>query len=181
VREKYMPIGDVNSSERGSGARDNDGKAPMHQIPAIYWKASWVSLGLLPEFLDPDPPRVSNDVLLASDIMTALCRLQNGNPSVECSPFAEVLQDPDHLEMAMDVFAFGEKKYALYNWTKGMPWSVPTACALRHVKAFLDGEENDPESGLPHLGHALCNIVMLDWYWRQYPEGDDRPSTRHSK
>ena len=51
----------------------------------------------------------------------------------------------------------------------------PLACALRHLAAFQRGEDLDPESGLPHLAHAMCNLRMLTLYSRTYKEGDDRP------
>lgn len=31
----------------------------------------------------------------------------------------------------------------------------------RHLLAYFGGEENDEESGLPHLWHAACNIAFL--------------------
>jgi hypothetical protein len=39
--------------------------------------------------------------------------------------------------------------------------------------AIERGEENDPESGLPHVGHIACNLRMLMHYVDHYPEGDD--------
>lgn len=74
------------------------------------------------------------------------------------------------------VFDYGRKKYAEWNWAKGMAWSIPLACAVRHLLAILRGEENDPESGLPHRGHVACNLVMLAQYEATYHEGDDRPT-----
>lgn len=73
------------------------------------------------------------------------------------------------------VWMYGKNKYAAWNWAKGMPWSVPLACLLRHMAAWQSGEECDPESGLPHLAHAMCNLRMLTLYAKSYPEGDDRP------
>lgn len=67
-------------------------------------------------------------------------------------------------------------KTAAWNWTKGMPWSVPFACAMRHMAAWQRGEECDPESGLPHLAHAMCNLRMLTLYATTYTQGDDRPT-----
>lgn len=37
------------------------------------------------------------------------------------------------------------------------------------------GEDIDPESGQPHLAHAMCNLRMLTLYTKNFPEGDDRP------
>jgi hypothetical protein len=46
---------------------------------------------------------------------------------------------------------------------------------MRHLAAWQRGEENDAESGLPHLAHAMCNLRMLTLYAENYPQGDDRP------
>jgi hypothetical protein len=79
------------------------------------------------------------------------------------------------LEDEVRVWMYGKNKYAAWNWAKGMPWSVPYACLLRHLAAWQRGEENDPESGLPHLAHAACNLRMLTLYASTYKDGDDRP------
>lgn len=79
------------------------------------------------------------------------------------------------LEDEVKVWMYGKEKYAAWNWAKGMPWSVPLACLMRHMAAWQRGEQNDPESGLPHLAHAMCNLRMLTLYSMTYPEGDDRP------
>lgn len=81
------------------------------------------------------------------------------------------------LEDEARVWMYGKQKYAAWNWAKGMDWSIPLACALRHLSAWQKGEENDPESGLPHLAHAMCNLRMLTLYSKTFPEGDDRPVT----
>jgi hypothetical protein len=79
------------------------------------------------------------------------------------------------LKPCADVFEYGASKYAAWNWSKGMAWSVPYACAMRHLQAWFEGEDIDPESGLPHLGHVMCNLVMLSHFAEHYPELDDRP------
>jgi len=67
------------------------------------------------------------------------------------------------------------KPYPMWNWAKGMPWSVPYACMLRHLAAWYRGEDNDPETGINHLGHVMCNLLMLTHYKDAFPEGDNRP------
>ena len=57
--------------------------------------------------------------------------------------------------------AFGEKKYGRYNYTQGFEASRLVAACLRHVTAWNDGENLDPESGLHHLGHAKACLGML--------------------
>ena len=69
-----------------------------------------------------------------------------------------------------------DKPYPLWNWVKGMPWSVPYACMIRHLDAWYRGETNDPETEENHLHHVLCNLLMLIHYEDAFAEGDDRPS-----
>jgi len=79
---------------------------------------------------------------------------------------------------AARVFMGGKLKYAEWNWAKGMKWSTPMDCLLRHLfKWWYFGEETDPESGEHHLDYAICNLVMLRHYVTAHPDGDDRPPT----
>ena len=163
-----MPVGDVTSKEAGSGARYNDDKPPMHQVPVRYWSELW-ALQIGAGGLAPIGLNIA---------ISALQRFQEG----EDHAIRRTLCDRSALLSAMAVFQYGQEKYALYNWTKGMQWSIPTACAMRHIQAIVEGEKMDPESGLPHIGHVWCNLIMLDWFVDHYPEGDDRPHTRrHDK
>lgn len=78
--------------------------------------------------------------------------------------------DLSTLSDAAHVFDYGRKKYAEWNWAKGMAWSIPLACAVRHCLAILRGEEIDPESGHSHMGHIKCNISMLILFAETYQE-----------
>jgi hypothetical protein len=72
------------------------------------------------------------------------------------------------------VLAFGSEKYAAHNWRAGFAWSRPLAAAMRHITAFNDGEDRDPESGLSHLAHAACCIMFLLEFEKTHPHLDDR-------
>ena len=52
------------------------------------------------------------------------------------------------LIMIGDVLTFGAKKYADHNWRGGFDYSRLLGANLRHILAFNDGEDLDPESGL---------------------------------
>jgi hypothetical protein len=95
-------------------------------------------------------------------------RFNEGKPDFSLIPLCT-------LEDEIKVWEYGAKKYKFFNWCRGMPWSVPFACLLRHISKWQMGEENDEESGLPHIAHAMCNLRMLTLYSRTYKEGDDRP------
>ena len=72
------------------------------------------------------------------------------------------------------VLKFGAQKYAEHNWRKGFAWSRPLAAAMRHITAFNNGEDKDPESGLSHLAHAACCIMFLLEFEKTHQHLDDR-------
>ena len=80
-----------------------------------------------------------------------------------------------------DVLTFGAEKYEDRNWEKGIKWSKIYAAILRHLTMFWKGEDLDPESGLPHLAHAMCGCSFLLEYKRTHKELDDRPKGKRPK
>lgn len=62
---------------------------------------------------------------------------------------------------AADVMTFGAEKYAMFNFRKGMKYSRLWSAALRHMIAWWRRDENDDESGINHLAHAICCLLML--------------------
>jgi hypothetical protein len=90
-------------------------------------------------------------------------------------------KDPWHLapwdafRAIVRVLKHGAEKYEPRNWERGMAWSRPFAACMRHLTAWFDGENKDPESGMPHLWHAGCCIVFLIAYELRDAGTDDRP------
>jgi hypothetical protein len=83
--------------------------------------------------------------------------LDEGKPRVDLVPVLALIE-------VGKVMAYGEKKYGQHNWSKHAgrwAWTQLTASALRHLYAWMTGEDNDQESGLNHLAHVLANIMML--------------------
>lgn len=72
------------------------------------------------------------------------------------------------LEGMVQVLQFGAKKYDAWNWTSGggFKWTRVFASCVRHMFAWIRGEDNDPESGLSHIYHAQCNLLFLAYYIR---------------
>lgn len=72
---------------------------------------------------------------------------------------------PTHLlKSTADVFAYGANKYAAWNWCKGMPYSAVIGCIKRHLAEIEMGNDYDDESGKRHIGHLMCNLLMLEQY-----------------
>ncbi|WP_443696427.1 dATP/dGTP diphosphohydrolase domain-containing protein [Pseudomonas sp.] len=84
------------------------------------------------------------------------------------------LLDRKALEGIAEVLQFGAAKYAAHNWRGGFAHTRLTDAALRHIFAFLDGEDADPESGLSHIAHAQCCLMFLQRMIADSPELDDR-------
>ena len=59
------------------------------------------------------------------------------------------------------VLTFGAKKYAPENWRKCGDPTRYTGAALRHVLAYMGGEQRDAESGEHHLAHAACCLMFI--------------------
>lgn len=78
------------------------------------------------------------------------------------------------IELVAKVRMFGAKKYARDNWKLGFKLTRSLSAALRHIYKFLQGEDNDPESGLNHLGHAVCCLEHAIYDLQHKPENDDR-------
>lgn len=91
----------------------------------------------------------------------------NGKPSLGLIPRSA-------LEAEARVLDFGAKKYGRYNWRAGMDHSRMSDAALRHIFAYLDGEEVDPESGEDHLAHARCCLGFLIEYRKKKLGKDNR-------
>lgn len=72
------------------------------------------------------------------------------------------------------VLMHGAAKYGDHNWRGGIAYSRLYAATLRHLTAFWEGEDIDPESGLHHLAHAACEIFFLIEMVTRRPELDDR-------
>lgn len=72
------------------------------------------------------------------------------------------------------VFDFGAKKYGRHNFRAGITYSRLLDAAFRHLLAYQEGEDLDPESGHPHWAHALCCIAMLAFMTTRKGEWDDR-------
>jgi hypothetical protein len=101
----------------------------------------------------------------------------------------------DAVEEVVKVLAFGAKKYAPRNWEKGITHSRTFAATQRHLVAwFQRGEDLDPETGLDHRAHAICELAFSlafslraqDGQEIALPDGgtgplDDRPRVRDTE
>jgi hypothetical protein len=72
--------------------------------------------------------------------------------------------------------AEGQYKYGGYNWRViGVRASVYWDATFRHIKAWWEGEDTDPDSQLSHITKAISALVVLRDAMIQDNWNDDRP------
>ena len=147
-------VGDVNSTAIGSGARYNGGKVPLELIPFRILSITSKDVDVKYCFVLLDKYQFSGETRYLSALLNQLS---------------------SHMDEAAWVFDYGKRKYAEWNWLKGMAWSIPLACIGRHLQKIDSGELTDIESGRSHWGHIICNLIMLITYAEVYPQGNDLP------
>jgi hypothetical protein len=91
----------------------------------------------------------------------------------DCDKVRMDLLDAYAIEQLAAVLTFGEKKYAAHDWRMGISTSRLLAALLRHVFSYLGGQDNDEESGLSHIAHAMCCCMFIIGLQGR-PDLDDR-------
>lgn len=84
------------------------------------------------------------------------------------------------LEPMVRVLMFGAKKYSPDNWKKGLNYKELCESLLRHVYAFMEGEDFDPESKIEHVGHILCNAMFLSFMFLFRKPFDNRTTEKEA-
>ena len=74
------------------------------------------------------------------------------------------LVDFKSLEPMVKVLEYGCTKYEKNNWKKGLDNTEVLESLSRHLFALMSGEELDPESQLPHIGHIMCNAMFFQYH-----------------
>jgi hypothetical protein len=71
---------------------------------------------------------------------------------------------PVAMEESAWVHKLGADKYGPYNWREtGVCATTYISAIIRHLNAWRDGEDIDPESGRSHLAHVVCSAnILLD-------------------
>lgn len=82
--------------------------------------------------------------------------------------------DPLALYKLAEVSGFGAAKYSRHNFLNGYDWSLSFDAMTRHMLQFWMGEDNDPESGLPHTLHAAWHGLALASFLLRGLGTDDR-------
>jgi hypothetical protein len=100
------------------------------------------------------------------DVNTGI-KHDDGKPTLALLP-------PEALLEIAKVLDHGKRKYTAHNWRGGFVWSRVSSAIMRHLFAWLMGEDRDPESGLLHLAHAGAGLLFLLTFQLTNTGEDDR-------
>lgn len=123
--------------------------------------------------IEVDPNGVARLRGAPEDAEPACCQIQEGAKHDDSKSRVDLLSWPA-MKGIGDVLKFGATKYAPDNWRRGFAWRRLIGAALRHLFAFADGEDDDPESGLSHIDHAACCVMFLSEHQKRSLGEDDR-------
>lgn len=98
-------------------------------------------------------PEVGRPGTTLDDVATKAVKLDTLKPRME-------LLSPWVLMMVAQTLTLGARKYSSHNWRKGFDWTRPVGAALRHIMSWLMGENLDSEWQIPHLAHAICELMF---------------------
>jgi hypothetical protein len=140
--------------------------------------AGWGAQPTINTNTDPSPQNIPfdwNKITFLNKVTTASGSAGGGSAmKFDGDKLPVNLLSTEALNQTAAVLKFGADKYHAHNWRDGFAWSRPLAAAMRHIMAYNDGEDKDPESGLSHLAHAACCIMFLLEFEKTHPELDDR-------
>jgi hypothetical protein len=158
-----------------TGAPDQTLKKDAGKLPAHLIAPE--ALGQWADYTSCDPPKV--DPVQRNAVLQSVAAMANWWNRGEDPDMVHALNCIVNWWGLAAVLAFGAQKYSARGWEVGILYSRAYAAFIRHtVFGYLAGELNDPETGLPHLDHAACNIhFLIAFEARGRTDLDDRPRT----
>ena len=164
-----------------AGMSDAD-KANTDAFVRRVWSAPQGTIVPTPSFMDRS---IANGIV--SVVLQHRQKLLNKGGPVEIKKVAEIrgsrfntgklrfdLLDPPAMAGLAAVLTKGAEKYSSHNWRQGLPYMEIIASMQRHIMAISSGENNDPETGLPHADHIQCNAMFLSNMMKYREDMDDR-------
>lgn len=109
-----------------------------------YFRSRKMMLEMINEGLEED----------TSDLETTGIKFDQDKPRTDLLPTMALME-------VASVLGFGAKKYGDHNWRGGIAQLRLAGAALRHVFKWIAGKDTDEESGLNHIAHGACCLLML--------------------
>jgi hypothetical protein len=163
-----------NGSKRGGFKRDlvkpAGWQSPEPELENVLSKP--IAIGGVPRPVQWPPAPTTQSLPPGSDGMP----VQGFAPKYDAGKMRLDLVPASGVMAAADVFGYGAQKYYANSWRSGemVTWSRTYGSIQRHLLTFWSGENVDPESGKPHLSHAITQLMILIEHQNINKKGDDR-------
>jgi hypothetical protein len=114
------------------------------------------------KLLDEAPYNPGYEGVSVEDLIKSSQTATTGGRKFDGGKLRYGLLPPLALKATVEILTFGAEKYEPDNW-KYVPDSKRRYfdAMQRHIWAWKEGEQDDPESGKNHLAHALCCLMFL--------------------
>jgi hypothetical protein len=107
--------------------------------------------------------------------MDKALRYNTAKPRMDLLPWDALVALAEH-------FTVSCSKYPARNWEKGLKWNEGCAASMaRHLAAWSQGEDIDPENGQYHDVAMLWNAITLVAHRLRNLGEDDRPVFKASQ
>jgi hypothetical protein len=116
--------------------------------------------------------------ILRRNCSVAACEKKDSNPkdTVGSKKVSISKIPPAVLIEVANALLSGGLKYSSYNWrAEGARATVYYDAVMRHLMAWLEGEDIDPDSGMSHVTQAISGLIVLRDSMLQGNWVDDRP------
>lgn len=131
---------------------------PIVEGPACGWCAAAVQEAAAMGHGPPPPPRPGRPVKAPPEDAAAPRKDDTGKHLWTLFPWRGAI-------LALGVIEYGARKYSPSNWVRVLQAEDGenryVNAAQRHLVAHMTGERLDPETGLPHLAHAVCSLLFI--------------------
>lgn len=132
----------------------------------VQWLASLTDPWFQEDLVETIPPLQQHGETIETDAATG------GRKARKLAQFSLIPSRP--LWKIAEVFGMGASKYDPDNWRRSYKWSWSIDSLHRHINLFEQGQDLDPDSGLPHLAHAAVHCMFLLEWMETHPETDNR-------
>lgn len=110
---------------------------------------------------EEDPEKEFHEMLEATEKEAEEAYKNSQSAKADSGKPRPTLVPPSLIRAVAAIRGYGAQKYGSDdNWRKVEPQRYRDAL-YRHWLAYLEGEVNDPESGLPHIWHVATNVAFL--------------------
>jgi hypothetical protein len=121
------------------------------------------------------------DLHLGGVIKGKLNNMDNPKEAIGKTKTQFHLVPPRVIKEVAEALTEGANKYGAYNFREaGVTYSTYYSSTWRHLEAWFEGEDIDPESGLSHVTKAIGGLIVLRDSMLEGNSRDDRPIHHNS-